>query len=591
MGRALADVGLTPMRILLFLLALLPMVARAANPAFQDFNATQFATNGFKVALTNGVIATNLTGIGSMTLNTSPVLTNVPSGTASASGTAGRVPVFNTTTSLVNSAFSSTSTNGSLSGGFSADNGVFTNALTLGGTGVVRGGGTAGKIPVMTGTNALGDSAFSSTGTNGSLAGVFSANGGAFSNTLTLSGSTVLTNVPAGTASASGTANLMAKFTNPTNLGNSSVTDNGTSVTMTEPLLFSADNTLDIGASNATRAARIWVGSEFLAPRGTNTAPGFGFAAVTNTGVYLDGNSLGFTVGTGGVGFSYRNSGGSDYALLTTSVFRMRNDAFITFYSTTTPVTGGGSDDTLISRESAAIFQFGADAATPVVQTLKGPDGSGTDKPGTNFTIAPSRGTGTGGGGTFYVATAGPGAASAATQNVLTNRLSVDNQGSVAISNFNGTATALVGSSASNTLSTVTLGSGLTLSAGTLTSAGDSSGTNIVTLAQTGTNVTAMDFSLVQNGGLFKLSLTNNAFIPTPSNVGTTTFKHCWLAVQQPSTGTCFVTWTNASFGAPEGQSLINDTNNGSVVYYEMVTDPFTNMVQVWMSTRMKLMP
>jgi len=238
-----------------------------------------------------------------------------------------------------------------------------------------------------------------------------------------------------------------------------------------------------------------------------------------------------------------------------------------------------------------AVLQFGQDSATLIVQMLKGPDGSGTDKPGTNFTVAPGRGTGTGGGGTFYIATAGPGAASAATQNVLTNRLSVDNQGSVAISNFNGTATALVGSSASNTLSTVTLGSGLTLSAGTLTSAGDSSGTNIVTLAQTGTNVTAMDFSLVQNGGLFKLSLTNNAFIPTPSNVGTTTFKHCWLAVQQPSTGTCFVTWTNASFGAPEGQSLINDTNNGSVVYYEMVTDPFTNMVQVWMSTRMKLMP
>lgn len=121
---------------------------------------------------------------------------------------------------------------------------------------------------------------------------------------------------------------------------------------------------------------------------------------------------------------------------------------------------------------------------------------------------------------------------------------------------------------------------------------GDTTGTNIVTLTQTGTNVSAMDFSLVQNGGLFKLSLTNNAFIPTPSNVATSPFRHCWLAVQQPSTGTCLVTWTNGSFSSPEANALINDTNNGAVVYYELVTDPFTNgLVQVWMSTKMQRLP
>lgn len=121
---------------------------------------------------------------------------------------------------------------------------------------------------------------------------------------------------------------------------------------------------------------------------------------------------------------------------------------------------------------------------------------------------------------------------------------------------------------------------------------GDSTGTNIVTLTQTGTNVSAMDFSLVQNGGVFKLSLTNNAHIPTPSNVGNTIFRKAWLIVQQPSTGTCFVTWTNGTFAGPDGQTLVNDTNNGAVVIYELVSDVFTNgLVHVFMSQKSKLMP
>ncbi len=564
------------MRKLLLLLALLPMVARAATPAFTDFNVTQFGVVGNKVYLTNGVIATNLTGIGSMTLNTSPVLTNVPSGTASASGTAGRVPVFNTTTSLVNSAFSSTSTNGSLSGGFSADNGVFTNALTLGGTGVVRGGGTAGKIPVMTGTNALGDSAFSSTGTNGSLAGVFSANGGAFSNTLTLSGSTVLTNVPAGTASASGTANLMAKFTNPTNLGNSSVTDNGTSVTFTEPLLFSADNTLDIGATNATRPRDIYVGRQVLAAIGTNSQPSYSFATATNMGMYVQGTGLGLSGGAG-ASIAMRTPTGLDIGLFTTSVFRQRSDTFLSWYSSTTPVIGGGSDDTLISREAAAIFQLGADAATPIVQTLKGPDGSGTDKPATNFTVAPGRGTGTGGGGTFYIATAGPGAASASTQNVLTNRLSVDNQGSVAISNFNGTATALVGSSASNTLSTVTLGTGLSFSSGTLNASALT--TAVTTLAYSGTtNITG--FNALNNGQTFILTVTNNCFFGTAtfSNLpNSTTNQFYTLGLKMDATGGYTVGFSNAIVAWADGFVPVVKTNANAISYLYFHTGLFTN--------------
>lgn len=121
-------------------------------------------------------------------------------------------------------------------------------------------------------------------------------------------------------------------------------------------------------------------------------------------------------------------------------------------------------------------------------------------------------------------------------------------------------------------------GSGnLTWTGPTSSGGGDTTATNIVTLTQTGTNVSQLDFSLVERGGIFKLSLTNNAFIGTPTNVSNTIFRKAWLMVQQPSTGTCLVTFTNGTFAFPEGATPINDTNNGSVSIYEFVTDVFTN--------------
>jgi hypothetical protein len=121
---------------------------------------------------------------------------------------------------------------------------------------------------------------------------------------------------------------------------------------------------------------------------------------------------------------------------------------------------------------------------------------------------------------------------------------------------------------------------------------GDTTATNIVTLTQTGTNAAQMDFSLVARGGVFKLALTNNAYFGAPANVNNTDFKKAWLVVQQPSTGTCLITFTSAFFAFPEGVAPINDTNNGSVVWYEFVTDPITNgLVHGWMSLKSKLIP
>lgn len=117
-------------------------------------------------------------------------------------------------------------------------------------------------------------------------------------------------------------------------------------------------------------------------------------------------------------------------------------------------------------------------------------------------------------------------------------------------------------------------------------------GTNIVTLTQTGTNAAQMDFSLVQNDGVFKLVATNNVYFGTPANVANTVFRKAWLMVQQPSTGTCLITFTNGQFAFPSGAAPVNDTNNGSVTLYEFVSDVFTNgILHGRMTSVSKLIP
>lgn len=57
---------------------------------------------------------------------------------------------------------------------------------------------------------------------------------------------------------------------------------------------------------------------------------------------------------------------------------------------------------TLIGADGAATVQLGTDAASPVAQTLKAHDATGTDHNGANFTLAGGQGTGTGTPGTLY---------------------------------------------------------------------------------------------------------------------------------------------------------------------------------------------
>jgi len=124
------------------------------------------------------------------------------------------------------------------------------------------------------------------------------------------------------------------------------------------------------------------------------------------------------------------------------------------------------------------------------------------------------------------------------------------------------------------TLSNITLSND-----GVLAASGDTTGTNIVTLTMAGTNVSSMDFSLVQRGGIFKLVLTGNAYVGAPANVATSPFSKAWMLVQQPSTGTCLLQFTNGHFAWPEGVSPVMSTNGGDVALFEFVSDVFTNSI------------
>jgi hypothetical protein len=99
----------------------------------------------------------------------------------------------------------------------------------------------------------------------------------------------------------------------------------------------------------------------------------------------------------------------------------------------------GGSGDLILSRHAAANLQLGnADAASPVAQTLNAQNvvAGTSNTAGANWTIAGSKGTGSGIGGNIVVQTAPPGAA-ATVQNTPVTALTVNQTGGVEV----GTAT------------------------------------------------------------------------------------------------------------------------------------------------------
>lgn len=145
---------------------------------------------------------------------------------------------------------------------------------------------TPGVIPKASGSTNLSDGPISvSNGTNASMAGVFSANGGAFTNTLTLNGSPVLTSaVNAPTNTITGTTPLTQNIfpiidASGTNLINGPMVASGTNATITGN--FSANgaaftNTLTLNGNSVLTNAANWTAS------GTTNSTLAGNAAVNS---------------------------------------------------------------------------------------------------------------------------------------------------------------------------------------------------------------------------------------------------------------------------------------------------------------------
>ena len=112
----------------------------------------------------------------------------------------------------------------------------------------------------------------------------------------------------------------------------------------------------------------------------------------------------------------------------------------------------------------------------------------------------------------------------------------------------------------------------------TATAVASSTPTSFNALTQTGTNASAMNFSGLANGSAFYLTVSNTLFMPTPSNIPATPFTF-YVYIQQPSTGTCFVTWTNVTFSWSEGAAPVSTTNGSAVDLFTFVNDPLTNTI------------
>ena len=192
-----------------------------------------------------------------------------------------------------------------------------------------------------------------------------------------------------GVTISGGTANRLARISNSTTLINSLLSDDGTNVTLAS--------------------------GQLLMPDGTASLPAFAFSGNPDTGFIHSGSVIGVVLNT------------NPSVVFDGQSVRIGVNGNFQFSSDTNALTGAA--DLVLTREAAARLQQGADSADPIAQTIKGPDGSGTDISGADFTVAPGRGTGTGIGGRFRIATAPAGGASGSTQNALVDRFVIDSAG------------------------------------------------------------------------------------------------------------------------------------------------------------------
>ena len=126
----------------------------------------------------------------------------------------------------------------------------------------------------------------------------------------------------------------------------------------------------------------------FRASNGVAATPSIAFTNYSSTGFYVDsaygGAGLALVFSTAGTAKAYLNAGG---------------------FSLNPGYAFGWSNSSILKSDNPNQIQLGTDAASPVDQTLKACDGSGTDKAGAMLTLSGGQSTGTGNPGGYRVQT------------------------------------------------------------------------------------------------------------------------------------------------------------------------------------------
>jgi len=157
--------------------------------------------------------------------------------------------------------------------------------------------------------------------------------------------------------------------------------------------------------ANPTFTGQIFATSGLIGSLG----PAYAFTGATNTGMYTSGGSA--ILIASGTGSASVTSGGNVQLNQSGGAFVLQ-----------TGTIQWNSADLVLTRDSAAVLQLGADSATAISQTLKAADGSGTDKVGGGITIEGGQSTGTATSGKLDLATGLVGEASASTVNAFSIR-------------------------------------------------------------------------------------------------------------------------------------------------------------------------
>lgn len=187
---------------------------------------------------------------------------------------------------------------------------------------------------------------------------------------------------------------------------NASCTWNTASGTFVAPYLFNVVEAATAGNSSKIFEVQINGSSAFYLDR---------LGRIGSS--YIDATNAACRFGSGN--FSPGNGAEVSGGVSGNGAFTIRSSGYIGWAATNTLDGAGG--DTFFTRESAAVIQMGADAASPIAQAFKSCDGSGSEKTGGMLTLAGGASTGSARGGDVLLKTSTIGAA-ASTLNGFTTR-------------------------------------------------------------------------------------------------------------------------------------------------------------------------